>query len=280
MNRKTILLVALSTLGLATPAGAHDAWFLPSITVLSDTNQSVTVDAGMSTAPFQANHAAMNIDGVKVWQPDGTMGAIENAARGRYRSTFDVKIDKPGTWRIGTESTNVTGTFKVDGEEWSIGRRRGPAAAAGSANVAASVADIPANATDLDLRERLSRNEFFVTAGAPNDTALAPAGKGLELVAITPPTDLVSDEPGQFQFLVDGKPAAGLTVEVVPGGQRYREEELAQELTTDAEGKISVEWPIAGFYWLNATLTDDKPSFARAKERQMSYVATLEVVAP
>ncbi|MCG6120246.1 MAG: DUF4198 domain-containing protein, partial [Blastomonas sp.] len=258
MIAKSLLFTA-AAIGLAVPAFAHNAWFLPSTTVLSDTQQSVTVDAGTSTAPFEPNHNAMNVDGVKVWAPDGTMGAVENAAKAKYRSTFDVKIDKPGTWRIGMENAGVTGGFKVDGEPWMVGRRRGPppgAPAAGGApapapvpasaasapapagsapaapggrpridpsHIVASVDEIPANATDLDLTETMGRNEFFVSAGEPSDALFKPTGKGLEFVPVTMPTDLVSNEPGQFRFLVDGRPAAGLEVEVIPGGRRYRE---------------------------------------------------------
>lgn len=314
MIAKSLLFTA-AAIGLAVPAFAHNQWLLPSTTVLSDTQQSVTVDAGASTAPFEPNHNALNVDGVKVWAPDGSMGAIENAAKSKYRSTFDVKIDKPGTWRIGMENSGVSGSFKVDGEPWMVGRRRGPPPGASGAGgpgaggpgaggpgaggpgaagpgapgarpridpsrMVASVDDIPANATDLDLTETMGRNEFFVSAGEPSDALFQPSGKGLEFVPVTLPTDLVSNEPGQFRFLVDGKPAAGLEVEVIPGGRRYRETDATQKLTTDDQGMVTVQWPMAGMYWLNASLTDAKPSHPKASKRRMSYTATLEVLAP
>ncbi|HKX77354.1 MAG TPA: DUF4198 domain-containing protein [Novosphingobium sp.] len=303
MIKKTFLLTASAAALTAAPAFAHSAWLKPSTTVLSDQSQSVTVDAATSTEPFNADHNAMNTDDIKVWAPDGTMGKIENAARGRYRSTFDVKIDKPGTWRIGTQTSSVSGTFKLNGEDWRVGRMRGgmgpagpggaaqlagPAPAAGApprpafdpSKVVASVAEIPAGATDLNLTESQSRNEFFVTSGEPSATALQPTNNGLEMVPEGSPTDLVQNEPGKFRFLVDGKPAPGIKVKVIPDGQRYRESEASQELTTDAGGAISVGWPVAGFYWLNASLSDDKPAAARATKRRLSYTATLEVVAP
>ena len=307
MIRKA-LLFTVAAAGLAMPALAHNAWFLPSTTVLSDTQQSVSVDAGTSTAPFEPNHNAMNIDGVKVWAPDGSMGTPENAAKSRYRSTFDVKIDKPGTWRIGMENAGISGSFKVDGEPWMVGRRRGPPPGAGAAgagagtgappmgaqgrggpgdrpridpsHIVASVDDIPANATDVELTETMSRNEFFVTAGEPSDALFKPAGKGLEFVPVTLPTDLVSDEPAQFRFLVDGQPAAGIEVEIIPGGRRYRTTDETQKLKTDGEGILTVNWPVAGMYWLSTTVTDSKPSQRKASKRRMSYTATLEVLAP
>lgn len=326
MTAKFFLLAAVA--GIATPAAAHNAWLLPSTTVLSDTVQSVTVDMGASTAPFEPNHQPLPAESVKVWAPDGSMGKVENASRGRYRSTFDVKIDKPGTWRIGMENSGIGGTFKVNGEPWMVGRRRGPAPAPAPApgaapgappagqgmmpppgapagasgaggpgaggpagapggrsqidpsHIVATVDEIPAGATDLALTETVGRNEFFVTAGEPSDALLKPTGKGLEFVPVTLPTDLVSNEPGQFRFLVDGKPAAGLEVEVIPGGRRYRESDQTQKLKTDAQGLLTVNWAGAGFYWLNASLTDEKPSNPKAAKRRMSYTATLEVLAP
>lgn len=279
MIRKTLFIAA--TLGLATSASAHNQWILPSTTVLSDTGQMVTVDIGASTAPFEADHAALPAENVQVWAPDGSMGTVENAARLRYRSTFDVKIDKPGTWRVGMANNMVTGSFMVDGEKWTLGRRRGPPPAAGTpVRAIASIDELPANATNLDLTEVIGRNEFFVTAGAPSDALFAPTGTGLEFVPETLPTDLVADEPGRFRFLVDGKPAAGLEVEIVPGGRRYRSDSASQTLTTDADGMVSVAWPGAGFYWLNAVTTDANPANSKATKRRLSYTATLEVLAP
>lgn len=315
MLNKTLLLAA-GSLAFAVPAQAHDAWFLPSVTVLSDTNQGITVDAAASSVPFVANHAPLNVDAVQVQAPDGTAGKIENVARGRYRSTFDVVIDKPGTWRIGTTMDSVMGRFKVNGEDWMVGRRRGPGGSGGPgaggpgmggnrppmppaggpggpsgegggprrmidpAHIVASVADIPAGATDLDLSQNQSRNEFFVTAGEPTQTVLQSTGKGLEMVPVTHPDDLVTTEPGKFRFLVDGKPAAGLKVEFVPNAQRFRDGDHAQSVTAGADGVVTVKWPVAGFYWVNASLTDDKPTAPRATKRRMMYTATLEVVAP
>ncbi|WP_062788175.1 DUF4198 domain-containing protein [Novosphingobium capsulatum] len=326
MNRKTLALAApLMALALGAPARAHRMWLLPSITVLADTNQSVTVDAAISNDLFYPDHFPLGVDQVKVWAPDGTPGKIENAARLRTRSVFDVAIDKPGTWKIGTEMANLSGTFKVNGELWGLGMRRpggpggtggtggpggqagmgapprgmmpgGPAGPGGPGgpgggeggprpqiapdHMVASLADIPADATEVNLTETLNRNFVFVTAGTPTTQAFAPSGKGLEMVPITHPDELVSDEPGKFRFLIDGQPAAKLKVTVIPGAKRYRDIEGAQELTTAADGTVTVKWPVPGFYWLNASLTDDHPANPRAAHRRTSYTTTLEVVAP
>lgn len=302
------LLAAMALLSIPMAAPAHRQWLLPSVTTVSGTDSWVTVDAAVSNDLFDPDHVAMPTEGIKIWHPDGTPGAIQNAARGRYRSTFDVQLDKPGTWKIGTFSTSVSGTFKLNGEDWTVGRRRGPPAGMGGPGMTgpgmagpggatrpnpaasgapsapprtvATVEEIPAGATDLKLVESISRNEIFVTAGEPTTVVLKPSGQGLELDALTHPGDLVSNEPARFRFLIDGQPAAGIKVAAVPGGKRFREEEGAQELVTGADGVVEIRWPTAGCYWLNATATDARPATARATERRMSYTTTVEVPAP
>lgn len=285
MRFKTILLAAIGAATLAAPAMAHRQWLLPSTTTLSDTNQYVTIDAAISNDLFYPDHVAMSPEMIKVWAPDGSAGTMENAAKARHRTTFDVKVDKPGTWKIGTEMSSVMGSFTLNGEQWRVGGRRGPPPSAGAParpmpKFVATPAEIPAGATDVKLTEVMSRNAIFVTAGAPSEDVFKPTGKGLEFQPITHPGALVSDEEGQFRFLVDGKPAAGVKVTVVPGSKKFRETEGAQELTTGADGVLRVTWPVPGMYWMSASLTDAKASAPRATERRMSFTTTLEVPAP
>ena len=300
MRIKTALIASAMML-VAGPAMAERAWLLPSATIFSE-NEWVSFDAGVSSDPFHPDHQPTQLAAIKITQPDGQEGKIENAITARYRSSFDIHLDKPGTWRVSTVDSRVMGSFKVDGEEWRVGGRRGPppganAGANGGAGApqpggqgaqggqagpkfVSSVDEIPANATDIQITESAGRDDVFVTAGSPTNAVFQPTGKGLEMVPVTHPTELLSDEPGKLRFLVDGKPAAGLKVTIVPDGKRYRNNENAMELTTGADGLVTIKWPGAGMYWLNATLTDNHPSVAKATQRRMSYTATLEVMQP
>lgn len=280
------LLIAGALLALPAAASAHRQWLLPNATVFSGTDNWVSVDAASSDDLFFADHQPGRLEAIKAWAPDGSEAMIQNGSTGRYRTTFDVKLDKPGTWKIGTQMAAVMGSFKINGEERRVGGRGGPPpGAAGTPGApprpaAVTVADIPPDATDVKLAEVMSRNEIFVTAGEPTTNLFQPTGKGLELQPITHPDELVAGESARFRFLVDGKPVSGLKVTVIPGGKRYRNAENALDLVTAADGIVKVDWPTAGMYWLNATLTDDKPSAPRATERRMSYTTTLEVLAP
>lgn len=306
MRFRTILIAAAVSSALATPALAHRMWLLPSTTTLAGTSEYVTVDAAVSNDLFYADHQPLDPAQVTAWAPDGTEAKIENASKGRYRGTFDVAINKPGTWKIGMQRSSIGGTFKVGADQWRVGGRMrppgapgagGPGAGAPGAGAAgrpagpggpggqpprmvATVAEIPANATDIQLTESLSSYAVYVSSDAPTKGVLTPTGKGLEFDPITHPDALVSDEEASFRFLVDGKPAAGVKVILVPGGKKYREAEDAQELTTGADGMLKIKWPVAGMYWLSASAEDDKPSDKRAQKRRMSFASTLEVVAP
>jgi len=267
----TRLIAAIAAIGfVATAASAHRQWMLPSSTVVSGDDMWVTVDAAVSNDLFYFEHFPMRLEGIKAWAPDGSEAKIENGATGRYRSTFDVHLTQKGTYKIASEGGGVMGRYKVNGET-----KRLPRGAKAS-----DIAAIPANATDVEIGENWNRNEIFVTSGEPTDTVLKPTGKGLELVPVTHPNDLVAGEPATFRFVVDGKPAAGVKVTVIPGGIRYRDQLNQRDYTTDAAGEIKVDWATPGMYWLNAGTTDNHVSVPKATERRLGYITTLEVMAP
>lgn len=300
------LLVFAVLAALPGVASADRMWLFPSGTIFGGTGSWVTVDSAISDDLFFTDHAPGRLENVKVWQPDGTPGQVQNGATGRYRAVFDVQLDKSGTWKIASEMSNVMGSFKVDGVEKRIGRRgpppgqqgqpgqgpgqRGPGQGGpgprngqgpqGPQTPPLTIDDIPANATDVKLTERVVRLETFVTVGEPTKTVLQPTGRGLELDPITHPDELVAGETARFRFLLDGKPAAGLKVTAIAGGTRYRDALGAMELTTGPDGVVSVTWPSAGMYWLNATAADAHASNPKVGERQLSYAATLEVMTP
>ncbi len=266
----TLALAALVTV----PASAHRQWMLPSATVLSGDDVWVTVDAAVSNDLFYFEHQPLRLDAVKAWAPDGTEVVIENKATGRYRSTFDVHLTQKGTYRISSVADMLMGSYDLNGKTERLPR----------GTTAANLAEkIPAGATNVQTAEANNRNEIFVTVGEPTTNLFKPTGKGIELVPVTHPNDLVAGEEATFQFLLDGKPAAGLPVTVIPGGIRYRDQLGQIDLKTGTDGKVAVSWPEAGMYWLNVTTPQASGADEGALQpiaRRASYVTTLEVLAP
>lgn len=275
------LLAAATAVAVLLPAaaGAHRQWMLPSTTIVSGDDAWVTVDAAISNDLFYFEHFPMRTPPA-VTQPDGSAGKIENWNTSRYRSTFDVHLTQKGTYKIAAVSDGVMGSYKLDGQEQRLPR---------GLTADKLAAAIPAGATDVRTTASTSRNEIFVTSGAPTTTVFKTTGKGLELVPVTHPNDLVSGEAATFQFLLDGKPAAGLPVTVIPGGIRYRDALKQMDLKTGTDGKVSITWPEPGMYWLNVSTGGGRGEAGAAQgaapkaappARRAAYIATLEVLAP
>jgi ABC-type Co2+ transport system, periplasmic component len=266
MQRCLALALAVAA-ALPFSALAHKAWLQPSQTVLAGERPWITVDAAVSNDLFYFNHVPLRLDTLAITAPDGSALQPQNPATGKYRSVFDVELVQTGTYRLALVNDGLFASWDENGQ-----RKRWRGNAAGFAS------EVPKNAKDLQVSQSLGRVETFVTNGAPNRTALAPSGRGLELVPVTHPNDLFAGEKASFTLQIDGKPAAGLAVEIVRGGTRYRNAQDALKLTTDAQGGFSVTWPEAGMYWLQASSEDAKTSVPQAKQRRLSYAATLEVL--
>jgi uncharacterized GH25 family protein len=241
--KKRLLAVAAVGVALALPmtASAHRGWIVPSATVLSG-DVWVTFDAAISNELFYPDHNAMRLDGVVATAPDGSVDKIQNGSTGKYRSTFDVALSKPGTWKIGSSSQSVTASYTEGGV---VKRFRG--------SPEDFAKQVPAGAADLKTIKSFNRNEVFVTRDKPTTEVFKPTGKGLELVPVTHPNDLVAGEAASFKFLVDGKPAADLEVTIAEGGSRYSPR-ADQKVKTGADGVLKFTLPEAGMYWINASV--------------------------
>jgi uncharacterized GH25 family protein len=260
----TRLVVAILAVIPATSLAAR-AWLLPSQTIVARAGGWVTFDAANSDDLFSFNQGAMRVDSLSVSGGDGTPVTPQNIARGKTRSSFDLELRAPGTYRVAVAGDLVMARWEEDGKpkRW----RGSPADMA---------TGIPAHAAKLEVEQIQRRVETFVTVGSPTD--LKPAGQGLELVPVRHPNDLYAGEPAKFRFLLDGKPARDLAVQIIAGGTRYRDAPAALELRTDADGLITVTWPATGLYWLDAEVQDENATVPGVKKRTAAYNATLEVL--
>jgi uncharacterized GH25 family protein len=252
-------------------AHAHRAWILPAATVLSSEEPWVTFDAAISNDIFHTDYHAMRLDGVKALAPDGKEIPLQNGASGKYRSTFDLQLQQKGTYKVFSASSGLNATWEENGQRKFWPPRGAPFTQEGFEK------EVPKKADNLRVTQSSRRQETFVTAGNPTDTVLKTTGKGLELMPVTHPNDLFAKEPAEFQLLIDGAPATGAKVTVLPGGMRYRDGQEAIEAVADAQGKFSITWPHAGQYYLEAGYQDDKAA-KPATQRRGSYVATFEVL--
>ncbi|WP_407354651.1 DUF4198 domain-containing protein [Luteimonas sp. R10] len=249
-------------------AFAHKFWLQPSQTVLAGEDPWVTVDAAVSNDLFFFNHVPLRLDNLAITAPDGSRAEAQNPATGKYRSVFDLQLTQAGTYRIAVVNGGLMASWEAGGK---TERRRGLSADA-------FAREVPPDAQNLRVTESVSRVETFVTNGAPDDGALGVTGEGLELRPLTHPNDLFAGEQARFRLLLDGEPAAGVELEIVRGGTRYRNAQDEIRTGTDDAGEFAVTWPAPGMYWLEATAQDGRTSVPQASERRLVYVATLEVL--
>ena len=289
MKLRTALVLAVAALAPLS-ASAHKQWLIPSQAVVNGNDVWVTFDGAVSNQLFFPDHVPMRLDNVTAIGPDGRPVELKNAATGKYRSTFDLQLQQTGTYRISNVNAGLSARWDTPESLAAKAKAEGkPASGPGAppetrggflrnATPDELASKVPADAKNLQVTEGASRVETFVTNGAPNETALAPTGKGIELAPVTHPNDLFAGEEATFRVLVDGKPAAGLEFEIVRGGTRYRNAQDDLKATTDAGGLLKVTWPEPGMYWLETSVEDDKTAVAQATQRRLVYVATLEVL--
>lgn len=270
--KKMIKVLTLVVLSLPLAAQAHKQWIVPFKTIVN-VDQWVTFDAGVSTDPFVRDNNAARLDNLAITAPDGSKLVPENVSNGKLRATFDLQLKQAGTYKVALVNSSVNASWDDNGQTKRWPARGAQFTAEGFAK------EVPVDAKDLKVTQSLSRIETFVTAGKPNDVALKAVGQGLELVQVTGFNDLYVGEPATFQFLLDGKPAANIDVEVIADGTRYRNTINEIELKTDKNGRFTLNWKSAGLYWLSASVKDDKAE-KPATLRNVSYAATVEVLSP
>jgi uncharacterized GH25 family protein len=270
MKRTVISLLVASTafIGLAGTASAHRAWILPSSFTLSGEGQWVTVDAAISNDLFYPNHHALNPASISITAPDGSEVEMQNAASGEIRAMFDFQLEQEGTYKISTGGApSYFANWMENGERK---RARG------------SLEDLREQGVDKKDGVVMSQNQrsvdSFVTLGAPTTDVFTVTGSGLEFVPVTHPNDVFTGEPVTFSFVLNGEPAEGVEVSVVPGNDRYRDDTEELTLKTDADGKITFTLDRPGPYWFTAETEGETIVEGAPMNLRSAYTATFEAL--
>lgn len=265
MKLHQLLLVPVVAALSTSPALAHRFWIIPSTSVLSGDQPWVSFDAAVSNDLFFPNHFAPELEGFTATGPDGKTVATQNGMVAKYHTTFDLQLNRPGTYQVATVRALLFARWEENGESKSW---------RGSADKIAEIKDKPG----VELTDSISRVETYVTSGEP--TKPATTGKGMELVFDkTHPNDVFAGEKATFTLHDNGKPAANVKVTVIKGDDRYRNEAGEITVTTDDSGAFHITWPEAGRFWLTASSDGGTREIAgiQAKGRS-SYTATFEVL--
>lgn len=248
------------------PAHAHTPYLAPATFKVQQTS-TVTLDASFAEHFFVPEVVFDNSEFV-VTDPDGVQHAPDLVQRLKTRAVVEQTLPgKKGTYRFSTGNRlgAVFRTWEVDGRKETS---RDPAK------------QLPAGATVLSHYQSLSRSEVYLTAGAPTRQALAPYGKGLELVPVTHPSDLYVGEQFVFEVHYDGKPLPAQKVEIHAARGDDEIQPAPVELSTDAAGKASFALQQPGTYLALIRYRGPAPAGAAAPEYGNNYTLSFRVLEP
>jgi hypothetical protein len=299
MNMKiTRSIFALAVLVLA-PLGvqAQIIWIATSATQIDkDVREAyVSIDASASGEAFVERNP-VPVEALTAIDPDGNAVTLENKLAGKTRSTADLKLSKPGTYKIGIETQNVSVSYRLPPGSPNAppaGGSSGPGGGNGMVRKQLSTEEfktfkLPDDATQVRITKNLRRVETFVTYDRPTTGVFKTSGVGLELIPITHPNDILPQQKASFRVLLNGKPLPDFSITAVPAGQLYRGVVKELRATTDAQGVAAFTVPDGGRYWLaasypargalNAPAAATDPNPAPVTVDAYTYGASLEVL--
>jgi uncharacterized GH25 family protein len=224
------LLFAVLNLTAIGIACAHSPYLLPN--AFDATNRKLVTVQGSFTEEFFVPDVAMKSDDYHVIAPDGSKSLLKPIYT-QDLAILEAPLTAPGTYRISTGQRmgRMSKAMLVDGK-WEFLDPQKPA---------------PKQGKIFDVRS-ITMADVFVSRGAPTDTALAPAKKGLEFRPLMHPNKLFAGSEVRFEVLFEGKPLAKQPVGVHFGDERYSDKKIYAEAVTDASGIFSVKLDKPGVY--------------------------------
>jgi uncharacterized GH25 family protein len=253
---------------LSTAVFAHTLTVVPSHFVQSKTGGFITVDLSATNMTFQADKG-IGVDGFQVYLPDGSTAKPTAVFQGKRKSLADVELATDGTYRLenGGAARYFT-SYELNGE-----RKR----LMGDKQKAAK--ELPKGAQKVVTTQGRNRAFAFVTVNQPTATVVTPTGQGLEFKMDRHPADVVAGELVTMTLLVDGKPAAGVELDLSRDGELYRNEPGRVHHTTDQTGQFTFTAPEAGRYLLEAAFEANSKNDKADKVRE-AFTWTFEVALP
>jgi uncharacterized GH25 family protein len=243
MKLKSITLAALCLL-ICAQASAHNRWILPShFTLSNDKGEWVMVDVTASNEVFNVDKP-MGAERLVITAPDGTDVFPSSSYRGHRKSVVDIHLENSGTYQLkmGGEASYWT-SYLAKGEDkkqWLRGVSKAQRAAL-----------LPKGATEVETLASYASILSYISLNAPTQN-FPLTNSGLELVPVTHPSDIAQGEDAEFKFVFNGKAQAGVKVEIIREGVRYRNNPDSLKLTSDSKGVITFNLKEAGRYLLMA----------------------------
>lgn len=246
-------------------AQAHTPYLLPT-SFEAQPRAVISVDASFADK-FFIPEVAFGETRFAVTAPDGSVTPMADVRQFKTRTVAEHQLpDEKGTYRVST-GPRLGAVFRSWERNGKVETARDPAT------------PTPADARLLSHYQSLSVSETYITVGKPSRAALAPPGKGLEIVPVTHPADLFAGEKFDFTVQYDGRPLAAQKVEIFRSAMDLASQHSVDALTTDGEGRISYALPKSGIYLALVRYRADAPAGAAAPQYGNNYTLTFRVLA-
>ncbi len=270
---------------LAPGAYAASPFLLPDQFDIDARTNSIAIQSGIAGDKFFVSSRNFKTD-YQIQSPDGATSALTATATLTKFNVVETDVSKSGTYRIQTSNTALLPTryAQIDGQWLRVMPPRPMAdkpadkPAATQANpdkhaehnkppkdgVGTAKPDAPLKAPTSIRAELLPSDAkvitsntlnsavAYMTKGAP--TALADfSGKGFEVRPVTHPSEVYVTDGLRVAVRQDGKPVAGLTLNVTRGASGYDKDAKRERpnVVTDAQGIASVRFDEPGVYLIS-----------------------------
>lgn len=245
----------------AGPAQAHMPYLYASGEIAAK-GGIVSLDASYVETYF-VPEVAFDNGNFEVTGPDGQRQPPDRIEVWKARTLGEHRIgSEPGTWRFSTGYRYGAKfrTWEIDGKRKSSRDPNEP---------------VPEGAKIIANFQSLSMAETYLTVAKPNRTALAPRNQGLEIEAISHPTDIYVGEDFQFRILFDGKPLPAHQVSFTEAVSLNGEKPQVIKLTTNEQGEAAFR-PDRPAHWVALVrFRTPAPQSSGVAEYSHTYTLTL-----
>lgn len=258
--RPVLCALAVSAAALTSfPAAAHMP-YLYAVGEVAARGGMVSLESSYVETYF-VPEVAFNNGNFEVITPEGEKKSPDRVEVWKARTLAEHRVGStPGTWRFSTGHRHGAKfrTWEVDGKRKTS---RDPNEA------------MPEGAKLISSFQSLSMAETYLTVAKPNRTALAPRAQGLEIEAISHPTDIYVGEGFKFRILFDGKPLPEHDISFTEAVSLSGEKPQVFKLKTNAAGEADFV-PDRPAHWV-ALVRFRTPAPADAGVLEYSHTYTL-----
>jgi len=272
MSRPLLRHASMTLLAVAAlSAQAHSPYLQPNIVNVGTRTATLSVDASLTDemfipdVPFGKHPFSWTApDGKRYDAPQEAIIQLPT------RTIMEHKITdaKPGTYRVtaGPRVGAISRSWEIDGKTI---RSHNPADV------------MPAGATLKSHSQSISVSEVYVTIGGkPDNTAIQPTGKGLEILPASDshPNQLLKG--GKFNITVqyNGKPLENTEVGITYSNRDMSGISSKQTVKTDAKGQTSIALAQPGLYLASVRHAEDDTWTAEKPAVRYSSSLTFNVM--